>query len=464
MKARLKAILLCVILAVGFSSYVPAVELEGEIVVDTVWSKNLSPYILTDDVIIEEDVTLTIEPGVVVQFEKTGSSDGYHLEVRGTLQARGIENDPILFTIDDLEYNWGHIEFTSTSTPWETTGQTGCIMEYCILEYGGNGRVDARERAAIRIISASPLIQNNVIRYSKNDGIRSVAGDQNINGNRVHDTTCGIKVIGPESGYIFNNYFARNEQALFVESGDNDVQVTYNTILTTSEEGHGAGIGVNLGFHDTLSSYAWEQLTGTQVSLTDPETAMPEFIAPDVPAPEALVFQVTVTDESGLQAVETVQVNVSWDNAAPVANAGNDQTVDPGELVTLDGTDSFDNDDGILTYEWLQTSGPDVGLPPGSDPRFASFIAPTPFGDFGELLVFQLTVTDNGGLEDNDTVVVRVKSLSAVDADPTADAGPDQPIDVGVPVNVGDTVTLDGSGSNDTDGTIVSYQWEALDD
>jgi len=151
MKASLKAILLCVFLAVGFSSYVPAVELEGEIVVDTVWSKSLSPYILTDDVIIEEDVTLTIEPGVVVQFEKTGSSDGYHLEVRGTLQARGIENDPILFTIDDLEYNWGHIEFTSTSTPWEAAGQTGCIIEYCILEYGGNGRVDARERAAIRI-------------------------------------------------------------------------------------------------------------------------------------------------------------------------------------------------------------------------------------------------------------------------------------------------------------------------
>lgn len=207
MKACSKIIILFILLTVGFSHHALAVvELEGEIVVDTVWSKSLSPYILTDDVIVLEDVTLAIEPGVVVQFNKTGSSDGFHLEVQGTLQARGEVGDPILFTIDDKEYHWGHIEFTDTSIAWDPGDQSGCILEYCILEYGGNGRVEASERAAVRVLSSSPLIQNNVIRYSKNDGIRTVGGNQNIVYNRIHDTTTGIKIVTPDGGNITLNY------------------------------------------------------------------------------------------------------------------------------------------------------------------------------------------------------------------------------------------------------------------
>lgn len=51
-----------------------------------------------------------------------------------------------------------------------------------------------------------------------------------------------------------------------------------------------------------------------------------------------------------------------------------------------------------------------------------------------------------------------VAALNAIDANerPVADAGPDQA------VAAGDTVTLDGSGSNDTDGTIVSYAWQQI--
>lgn len=44
-----------------------AVEVEGEITTDTVWSPENNPYILTDQVYVNEGVTLTILPGTVVK-------------------------------------------------------------------------------------------------------------------------------------------------------------------------------------------------------------------------------------------------------------------------------------------------------------------------------------------------------------------------------------------------------------
>ena len=43
-----------------------------------------------------------------------------------------------------------------------------------------------------------------------------------------------------------------------------------------------------------------------------------------------------------------------------------------------------------------------------------------------------------------------------VNGAPTADAGPDQR------VKVGTSVVLDGSNSDDADGSIVAYQWDQI--
>ncbi len=46
----------------------------------------------------------------------------------------------------------------------------------------------------------------------------------------------------------------------------------------------------------------------------------------------------------------------------PIANAGPDQSVRMGAIVTLDGTGSFDREGEALAYSWTQTSGPEVTL------------------------------------------------------------------------------------------------------
>lgn len=54
----------------------------------------------------------------------------------------------------------------------------------------------------------------------------------------------------------------------------------------------------------------------------------------------------------------TFAVNISIvTNTPPTADAGPDQSVKEGVSVTLDGSNSDDGDDGIISYFWEQVSG-----------------------------------------------------------------------------------------------------------
>ena len=98
-------------------------------------------------------------------------------------------------------------------------------------------------------------------------------------------------------------------------------------------------------------------------------------------------------------------------NTPPVADAGPDQTVDEGVTVTLDGSNSSDQDNGIASYLWEQTGGIPVALcdPTAAQPSFTS----PDVGPDGASLIFRLTVTDNGGLQASDTCIVNVTWLNA---------------------------------------------------
>jgi len=160
---------------------------------------------------------------------------------------------------------------------------------------------------------------------------------------------------------------------------------------------------------DGIESYHWKQVEGPSVSLSDPAAVQPTFLAPDVgPDGVSFTFELTVTDVGGLQASDTTIVNVIWLNDPPTANAGADQTVLEKSTVNLDGSNSFDSDDGIESYRWKQVAGRSVTF---SDPTSAqpTFQAPS-FDDSGQPLIFELIVTDNGGLQSSDSTSVSVSN------------------------------------------------------
>ncbi|MBN2582334.1 MAG: hypothetical protein JXL80_04645, partial [Planctomycetes bacterium] len=136
-------------------------------------------------------------------------------------------------------------------------------------------------------------------------------------------------------------------------------------------------------------------------------------------------------------------------NETPVADAGSDQNVtdtdDSGyETVTLDGSGSSDSDGSITSWVWSEGGSPIAS----GETASVSLAVGTH--------TITLTVTDDESATDDDTVTVTVNAYTNVP--PVADAGSDQNVtdtdDSGY-----ETVTLDGSASSDSDGTITSWVW-----
>ncbi|MEP6617240.1 MAG: PKD domain-containing protein [Ginsengibacter sp.] len=121
-------------------------------------------------------------------------------------------------------------------------------------------------------------------------------------------------------------------------------------------------------------------------------------------------FELTVTDDGGLSAKDTVQVTVNdpaIPNRAPIARAGPDQSItSPENTVNLDGGSSTDPDNNITLYEWQKLSGPASYNISNSAAVQVHIIDLVP-GTYE----FELKVTDAEGLSSRDTVVVVVYAL-----------------------------------------------------
>ena len=90
------------------------------------------------------------------------------------------------------------------------------------------------------------------------------------------------------------------------------------------------------------------------------------------------------------------------ENLGPTANAGQNQSVIFGSLVTLNGSASADPDGTIESYQWSQTAGTSVELSSMTE-AVVTFTAPSS----QDSLSFTLTVTDNEGATSSATAFVK---------------------------------------------------------
>ena len=207
-------------------------------------------------------------------------------------------------------------------------------------------------------------------------------------------------------------------------------------------------------------TYGWTQTGGdaATVTLSDTTVLNPSFTAQTLnpgTADVTYIFTLTVTDSANETDTDTVTITVRSEFAALVAEAGEPQTVDSGDTVTLEGSGTATGGGRTVTYDWSQSGG-DAALFALSDDTNVldpSFTAETlTRGAADVIYVFTLAVTDDqGSTAATDTVTITVEAPPFGDL--VAEAGDPQTVDPG------DTVTLEGSGTATGGGRNVTYAW-----
>lgn len=195
-------------------------------------------------------------------------------------------------------------------------------------------------------------------------------------------------------------------------------------------------------------SYHWS--SPEEITLSNTSISNPTFLAPEVTEDTDYTFSLIVNDGELNSITDEVVITVRHVNKIPIANAGDDQDVNVGDLVTLDASGSFDPDGTALTYFW--ETPPEIELNSNTNIQPA-FVVP----NVNATTIFKITLTVNDGTSNSaaDTALINIKVDNQM---PVADAGEDQS------VVEGDLVTLDGSQSFDPDSVDITYLWTAPDD
>jgi subtilisin-like proprotein convertase family protein len=264
-----------------------------------------------------------------------------------------------------------------------------------------------------------------------------------VQGNWTVNITDTVSGNTGELAWLALEFDLRTNAAPTAEAGSNfDVRENANGQLDGSASADSDG--------DPFS-YAWMQTGGAiTLNLSSSSVAQPTFTAPGVNQDQLVTFQLTVTDLSGASTTDTVQVTVR-NNLAPVAHAGADFGVLAGNAGQLDATASADPEADPLDYAWSQLSGAVTLTLSSTTAAQPTFTAPAVTQD--ELLLFQVTVTDDRGDFSTDTVQVTIE----INRPPVSNAGANFALVWSA------SGQLDGTGSSDPNtGDSITYQWTQI--
>ncbi|MCB0180751.1 MAG: PKD domain-containing protein, partial [Anaerolineae bacterium] len=184
--------------------------------------------------------------------------------------------------------------------------------------------------------------------------------------------------------------------------------------------------------------YEWDfDYDGSNFNI---DASTPTVSIPFPDGPTTKVVALRVTDNNNASRIATANVTVQ--NVAPTANAGGPYSIKLGDIIGFvgRGTDASQVDQASLNYRWDFGDG-SQGQGPSASHSYAT----------AGTYTVQLTVTDKDGAQASSSAIVTVI--------PAANQAPNAVITGNTNGTTGQTLNFDGSGSTDSDGTIVSFNW-----
>ena len=289
-----------------------------------------------------------------------------------------------------------NVIFSGNTSTWYGGGMNIWVGDVHLTNVLFSGNWAGTYGGGLRIAQVTPVLTN-----------VTLSGNLSSCGGGIELLSGGVDLT---NSILWGNY-APNGSQICIESGqvdatysdiqggytgdgniDADPQFTFPITATVAPTTTG-------DYHLQIISPAIDAGDNTTVVVTTDLDGNPRLV--DVPS-------VPDTGYGTAPIVDMGPYELSW----PVADAGTDQTVKSGVLVTLDGSNSSDPGGHLpLTYGWVQTGGLPVDLSDDSISQ-PTFTAP----DVSEqnILTFTLTVTNSiGQVSPPDAVTVTVVPILA---------------------------------------------------
>ena len=226
---------------------------DTEISEDTVWTKEGSPYLIQEGVTIEENATLSIGPGVVVQFDVGGVS------VLGRLLAQGTPDEPIIFT-SATGSEWGGIEF---SNPEVASSLNNAVIQYAwdaITDFYSkdlsvsNTRVEGGH-ISIDAYGSHLSLDNFLAKNLSGDAITiSHGSDVTLKNITLKNVGAGIGVYLGSTADIENLFVDHSEDEALALYGECSVRVVSSTMTNGERDAIGIYNGSSIDIRDSVIS------------------------------------------------------------------------------------------------------------------------------------------------------------------------------------------------------------------
>ncbi|HWC53661.1 MAG TPA: PKD domain-containing protein [Chitinophagaceae bacterium] len=166
---------------------------------------------------------------------------------------------------------------------------------------------------------------------------------------------------------------------------------------------------------NNITDYAWSMISGPSLpTISDPVSIKLQV---NNMVQGVYSFELTVRDAGGLTDKDTIQITVNASpNKPPIARAGPDQQVlynlqncsmEPS-FITLDGSSSTDPDGTVVAYQWSLILGDNIAITITNPTAAVTTVTNITPGTYQ----FKLTVTDNEGATDDDTLLVTTSNYN----------------------------------------------------
>ena len=288
---RLLLLNLCFLLGLTVLNAQNNIDVQGDITTDSIWTNDIDTIKVIGDIFVDTLGSLTIESGVVVEFQSA-----YKIDVEGSIVTTGTASDPVIFTVADTTGYYDHsldgwlgIDFVNTDT-----AAAASIFEYTefyfanadgdnYYDYNGGAifieyfnKVEVKNclfkynystysGGAIHVKDADILVQNSTFKNNKCEdkgGAMNVTGSEGTCTANLSNSTFesnianeggALRVRAGDNSFISGNVFQFNEAfddpsqsggGAIVVSGDPDSTIIENNFVANNIASDGGGIKI----------------------------------------------------------------------------------------------------------------------------------------------------------------------------------------------------------------------------